>query len=244
MTRWLGSCCLALAVLVCACESTAPAPPTAPSQPGPSPPPSVAVRVEGRVIDGETEESIPRANLTTTHVCYPGRCGPVDQPTSATADENGMFVLTANIPQNWQELLLGVTGAVYEPTRVYVTPTSGTELRLLRTLTIRPGESIDMRVFLGSYVCGDESHLCRRVFIESSGESVDLEVVPADAKRNVGLFVGPSVNHPISPRSFQRRVTVSNGEVWIYAEGAERTAQDTGSLGVFDQKLTLIAHRH
>ena len=239
MTRRLGSCCLALAVLVCACDSKSPA---GPSQPDPSPPPSaIAVRVEGRVIDAETEESIPRANVTTSGVCHPERCGPVDQPTSAVADENGMFVLTANIPQNWRELLLGLTRAGYEPTRVYVTPTSGTELRLLRTLTIRPGESIDMRVFLGSYVCGDESHLCRRILLEpSTGEPMDLEVIPADSQRDVGLFA----KHPFSVTSYPRRVTVPDGEAWIYAAGAELTAQRSGVLGVFDQKLTLIAHRH
>jgi hypothetical protein len=245
MTRWLGFCCLALVVIACdACESSrggpaAPSPPADPSQSGPPPAPTiVAVRVEGRVIDAETEESIPHATVGNAGVCYPGPCGP--GPTSTTADENGMFVLTVNVPQAWRELLLSVGAAGYEPTRVYVTPTSTRELRLLRTLTIRPGESIDMRVFSGSYVCGDESHLCRRVFIESSGGSIDVEVVPADAERDVGLFV----NHPLIVTSYQRRVTVSGGEVWIYAAGAERTGVHSGVLAMFEQRVTVTAHRH
>jgi len=199
--------------------------------------------VQGHVIDAETGESISRANVTITGVCYPGRCGPVDQPTSAAADENGMFLLTADVPQNWLELLLGVTGAGYEPTHVYVSPPSvmAAELKVFRTLTIRPGESIAMRVFLGSYVCGDESHLCRRVFLESpTAEPLDLEVIPADSQRDVGLFGGPPANHPFFIRSYSRRVTVSDREVWIYAAGAEPTEKS----GVFDQPMTLVAHRH
>ncbi len=54
------------------------------------------------------------------------------------------------------------------------------------------------------------------ILIESPGESIDVEVIPADAHRDVGLVVGPAVNHPIYVRSYQRRVTVSGGEVWIF----------------------------
>jgi hypothetical protein len=154
-----------------------------------------------------------------------------------------MFLLTANIPQNWRELLLGVTGAGYEPTHIYVSPPSvgAAELKVFRTLTIRPGESIAMRVFLGWYVCGDESHLCRRIFLESpTGEPLDLEVIPADSQRDVGLFGGPLANHPFLIRSYSRRVTVSDREVWIYAAGAEPTEK----IGVFDQLMTLVAHHN
>jgi hypothetical protein len=104
----------------------------------------------------------------------------VDQ--RATADENGVFVLTATSPQNPRVFPLRVTGAGYEAAQVLVDPTSPSELRLLRTLTIGRGESIQMRVFLGSNVCGDESHLCRRVVLESSArEPMNLEVIPADS---------------------------------------------------------------
>jgi hypothetical protein len=119
------------------------------------------------------------------------------------------------------------------------------ELRLLRTLTIRADESIDMRVFTGSYVCGFEGHLCRRVLVEAStAELLDLEVIPADSQQEAGLFAGPEATHPISVTSLPRRVTMSGGEVWIYAGGPERTGDHSGALGVFDQKMRLIAHRH
>jgi hypothetical protein len=243
MGKCLGSWCIALAVLVCsACEAerlplTAPAPPSVP----PAPPSAVSVRVEGRVIDAETEQPIPRATVSTVGVCYPGRCEAVEQPTSATADDNGMFVITANIPETWSQLQLRPDGVGYETGHGYVTPSSvaAAELRLLRTLTIRPGESIEMRVFLGSYVCGFESHLCRRVLLQSSpGEPMDLEVIPADAQRDVGLFAGPQAKHPLIVTSYPRRVTVSAGEVWIYSAGFERT----GIPDVFDQQVRLIAH--
>ena len=254
---WRTSAAVVLfASLVCACGSatpispsvtdtpSAPAPGPSPAPaPGPSPsPPPEGGRVQGHVIDAETGESISRATVTTTGVCYPGRCGPVDQPTSAAADENGMFLLTANIPQNWRELLLAVTRAGYEPTHIYVSPPSvmAAELKVFRSLTIRPGGSIAMRVFLGSYVCGDESHLCRRVFLESpTAEPLDLEVIPADSQGDVGLFGGPLANHPFFIRSYSRRVTVSDREVWIYA-----AAEPTEKRGVFDRPMILVAHRH
>ena len=152
-----------------------------------------------------------------------------------------MFALTADIPQDWRELWLGVTAVGYEPARVYVSSsTTDAVLRVFRSLTIRPGASIEMRVFLGHSVCGYESHLCRRVLVQSStGEPIDLEAIPADSQRHVGLFAGPEANHPFSVTSYPRRVTVSDGEVWIYA-GAE----PTNVYGVFEQKLTLIAHPH
>ena len=119
------------------------------------------------------------------------------------------------------------------------------DVRVFPTLTIRPGQSLDMRVFLGSYVCSDESHLCGRILIESSGESIDVEVVPADAHRDVGLVVGPSVNHPIYVKSYQRRVTVSGGEVWVYPAGAEPTGDSSSTgVGVFEQAVRLTAYRH
>jgi hypothetical protein len=221
----------------CACEHI-PSAPTPPSGPVP-PSPTATVRVEGRVIDAETERPIPGATVRTLTVCPPERCGGIEG-TTATANETGMFVLTVEIAEDWRNMLLSVTAGGYEATQIYINPAVAmdTQLRLLRTLTIRPGESIDMQVFLGHYVCGDESHLCRRVFVEPAGKPIDLEVISADSQREVGLFVG----HPLRVTSYPRRMTVSNGEVWIYAGGAERTGQRSGVLGVFHQKVPLVAH--
>jgi hypothetical protein len=178
-------------------------------------------------------------------VCYPGRCEQVYEPASAAGDASGTFVLTANLPQDWSSLLLGVDAAGYEPTRIYINPplVNAAELRLLPTLSIRPGESLAMRVFVGSYVCGFESHLCRRVVLESpTAEPMDLEVTPADTGQGVGLFAGPEANHPILVTTYQRRVTVSEREVWVYAAATRPTGKYSGVLAVFDQPLTLVAH--
>ena len=249
MRRWLGSSCVAIGALIgAACEGDR-LPPTAPSPPPGSPgvPSTVAVRVEGRVIDAETREPVTDAAVTLVQFASGNRYRGVSEPGwRATTDATGAFGFTADLPLDWRELLLQVDRDGYERTQIYADANSvnGSELRLLRTLAIRPGQSVDLHVFLGSYVCGFEGHLCRRVLIESAGESMDLEVIPADSQRKVGLFVGPEGTHPFSVTSYQQRVTVSGGEVWIYAGGAERTGEHSGVLGVFEQPMTLRASRH
>jgi hypothetical protein len=243
MTRHVGWCCIALVVLSCsACEGErlSPAAPSAPSVP-PAAPGSVTVRVEGRVIDADREEPAARAAVRVVSVHQSdGSRGIVDPGWTAISGEDGVFGFNADLPVGWRSLGLAVEGEQFETTATSVTPTSAVaaELRLLRRVTIRPGESIEMRVFLGSSTCGFESYLCRRVFLESStGESVNVEVIPADSERDVGLFAG--AGHPVRITNYPRRVTVTEGEVWIYPGAAERT----GIFGVFDQKITLIAHR-
>lgn len=207
---------------------------------GPTPPPVadnvsaataiVNVRVEGRVIDGDRDEPVPGAVVIPTQVCAPGACVGLNEPAArAVADDQGGFVLTVNLPPAWRELLLSVTRDGYEPTQMYVAPAAATTalLRLLPTLTIRSGDSIDTRVLIGTHACGFESWPCRRVVVEPpSGESMDLEVIPADGQE-VTLVVGPEASHPFTV-SIRHQVTMSAGEVWIY-----------GAPG----RVTLTAHR-
>lgn len=179
---------------------------------------NVAVRVEGRVVDDERNQPISAAAVRAVQVGADGGYWNLDQPlASAATDGNGAFLLTARVSPRWKELLLDVSREGYEPTRIYVSPTAATaaELRLYQRLTIRRGESVQMSVDLGSYVCGFESHRCRRVFVES-GEAMDLEVMHADGPGKAGLVVGPEINHPISVVDYQPRATMSGGEVWIY----------------------------
>jgi hypothetical protein len=42
--------------------------------------------------------------------------------------------------------------------------------------------------------------------------------------------------------TYQRRVTVSEREVWVYAAATRPTGKYSGVLAVFDQPLTLVAH--
>ncbi|HXG89256.1 MAG TPA: hypothetical protein VNJ02_13040 [Vicinamibacterales bacterium] len=205
--------------------------PTGPTAPVPVASPSVAVRVEGRVIDGDREGPVRGAVVTAVSFCAPGACRALAElpAPNATADDQGIFLLTANLPVGWELLLLDVTRDGYELTRVHVTPAEATTavLTLLPRITIRSGESIKTRVFFKTYSCGFEGWTCRRFHVDSpSGEAMDIEVMP-DEGQKVGLVVGPELGHPISPDP-QPRVTVSGGEVWIYGQPG---------------KVTLTAHR-
>ncbi len=157
---------------------------------------------------------------------------------SVTADANGVFALVANIPKTWDELLLGVISDGYEPMRIYVAPDEVTAARLwvFSTLTVSPGESLTIRTVLGSMNCGYEGYPCRRVMVSALPDGlIDVEVLAVDGQ-DVGIFnSSSSFNFPS-----QREVTVSGGEVWIYA-GA---AQPTAVRGVFDQRVTVRARRH
>lgn len=215
------------------CEGNRTTPPTGPTMtPGPTPHapvPTVTVRVEGRII-GERDEPVPGAVVAATDFCA-GDCAsvPGTPAVSQGADDQGVFVLMVNLPSNWSQVNVQVTRDGFEPTRSFVPSTEAASavLRLLPIVTIRPGKSIETRLFLGTFFCGDESWICRRIVVESAaGESMDLEVIPRDGQE-VGLIVGPESTHPISP-SPPRRVTMSSGEVWLY-----------GSVG----RVTVRAHR-
>lgn len=194
---------------------------TAPTSPTMTPDPTVTVRVQGKII-GERDEPIPGAVVAATEACAPDACivvpgSPgVSQPTGVQGD----FVLT-NVPLSGDrvngQVNVQVTKDGFEPTRTFVpsAEVSSAILRLLPKVTIRPGQSIETRLFLGTFFCGDEGWICRRVFIESApNESVDVEVFPADGQE-VGLIVGPPLTHPISPTP-PRGVTMTSGEVWLY----------------------------
>jgi carboxypeptidase family protein len=232
---------LLLAVVICsACERESPTPPsaapTAPSptapSPGPSPPTLVVSQIEGRVIDADLEEPVPGARVTTDSVCHSG-CR-TTQPYSTVADENGMFRLTANLPQDWEELMLEVTNPGYEPSQMYLRSESATNavLRAYRSITVHAGESVRLRV-LFQESCAFESIPCRRIFVEASAdESIDLEVFPVEAPDLFGVMVEP---FPFSlPPVLQTTLTVRGGEAWIV-----RSVLSSGT-----GMATVVARRH
>jgi len=183
----------------------------------------VTSRIEGRVVD-EDEAALPDATVTIARVLSDGRYQPVEQSAArATADDRGGFGFNASLPRKWSEIVLRVLRDGYDPTDIYVDRSLATAvvLRAYRTLTIRPGESIDIRLSLGSYVCGMESSRCRRVIVSApSGEVIDLEVTPSNADDEVGLLVGE-----IAPAFFkvERHVTLTGGPVWIVGPNARVT---------------------
>ena len=183
----------------------------------------VTTRIEGRVVD-EDEAALPDATVTIARVLSDGRYLSLEQSAArATADDRGGFGFNASLPRKWSEIVLSVLRDGYDPTDVYVDRSQATAvvLRAYRTLTIRPGESIDTRLSLGSYVCGLESSRCRRVFVSApSGEVIDLEVTPSSADDEVGLLVGE-----IAPSFFkvEPHVTMTGGPVWIVGPNARVT---------------------
>jgi hypothetical protein len=199
---------------------TPPADPGAPVSVTPAPAAIVAVRVEGSVVNADNEMPVAGVSVTATHTCKLGPCqlAPILPAPNAATDARGVFVLTANVPADWELLFLNLTRDGYESSGGRTSPaaTIGTVLILLPTLTIRAGESLDTRVFNGPRACGSESWPCRQVIIDSpSGAPMELEFIPLDGQRGGGLIVGPEATHPFSPAP-QQRVTVAGGEVWIY----------------------------
>jgi hypothetical protein len=191
--------------------------------------PDIQVVVEGLVIDGDRDVPVSGALVTARGYCAPGICTDF-AGASGRADEQGAFRFTASLPPAWSELLVDVTREGYELTRIYIRSASATTagLKLLPSRTIRAGDSIQTSLVFGTYYCGFESWLCRRIVVEApSGEKVDLEVTPLDGQ-SVGFMVGPVENHAISPNPTSV-VTTSSGEVWLY-----------GVAG----RVTLTARRH
>jgi hypothetical protein len=207
------------------CEGTrAPAGPTPPAEAR-----TVSARVEGRVIDGDRDLAVQGAIVSPVAVCGPRHCDQVNDPAaSVITDDQGRFVLSVILPDGWSRLTVRVTGSGFEPTQDNVTPAqaTGAVLRLLSTVTIRAGESIETRVFLGPQFCGGDSWPCRQVFVEApSGVSLDIEVFPSE-ERVVTLIVGPEPSHPYEP-TIQRRVTMPRGELWVYGEVGKVTLTAT-----------------
>lgn len=183
----------------------------------------ITTRIEGRVVD-EDDDALPDATVTIARVLSDGQYKPAEPSAGrATADDRGGFGFDASLPRRWSEIVLRVVRDGYDPTDVYVDRSQATAvvLRAYRTLTIRSGESIDIRLSLGSYVCGLESWRCRRVLVSApSGEVIDLEVTPSNADDEVGLLVGE-----IAPAFFkvERHVTLTGGPVWIVGPNASVT---------------------
>ena len=206
-------------VVCCGCEAEPRIPtlstpvPTAPSEP-PSDPPLTAAQIGGRVIEADFENPIPGAHVTTADVCYEDRCGPAGQPYSTVADEQGYFSLTANLPKDWRFLTLKVSSPGVEATQLTVRPDSAVfaVIKAYRLITIRPGESVQLRVLHFHDTCGMDGIPCRRINVEAQAdESIDLEVFPVQTDEVFGV----TVTFPFPQPSFQTRLTVRRGAAWI-----------------------------
>jgi hypothetical protein len=199
-----------LVLTVSGCGDNAPTPlaPT-PLAPTPLPLPST---LEGRVLD-EQNQPVGGARITLTSI---QPTGPKSGP-SVTADDTGSFSLTLNLPANWRHVTLRAGREGYESNEwVFVSRGQhhAVPIKVYRSLTISPGESIQTTVSLDFYACGWFE--CRRVRVNApSGTLVDIEVFPADGQEYVGL----ARRDELSLYPLPRQVTVSGGDdVWIVVE--------------------------
>jgi hypothetical protein len=206
--------------------------PLSPAPPGPStpaPPALVSVRVEGTLLDADTGTPVPGVLVRSTQVNYVGGAFPVNQREGVTSDENGVFGFNADLPLGWYELILETSRDGYERRTVFVdnAPAVSEEIRLIPSVTIRPGEALQLRVFRFGNSCFFESWPCRRIVIESPpGVLVDVEVIPTESDVEVGIE-GPLGTHPSFP-PLKRRITVAGGEIWLY--GADVPLMLTAAL--------------
>jgi hypothetical protein len=202
-----------LVLTVSGCGDDAPTP-LAPTPPAATPPPgpSVTVRLEGRVLD---EQNQPVAGATVRLLSPP-----VGPAPSTTADDAGGFSLTVDWLAHWRSITLRADRQGYEVANVHVqqSPEASREVLITmhRSLTISPGESIRITVS-SRFFCGEwETEPCRRALVNApSGESVDLEVVPADGPTEAGLLRAQFG----LLRDLSSRLTVAGGdEVWIVVD--------------------------
>ena len=142
----------------------------------------------------------------------------------------------ASIPKTWTVLHFRITRDGFEPVHDLLHPNevTGAQLWVSPTLAISAGESLTISKFLFQQTCGWEEILCRRVLVRASpGGAIDLEVTGGDGQ-NFGISNTPG-EFVFPPR----QVTVSGGDVWVYAG----TPTPTLFRPVFDQSVTVRARR-
>jgi hypothetical protein len=101
-----------------------------------------------------------------------------------------------------------------------------------RSIAIRAGESVQLRVLHFQDTCFEESIPCRRISVDAhADESITLEVEPAHPEDAFGIL---ATNVGFSLPQLETRLTVRGGAVWIV-----RTAGDMAGTGM----VTVTARR-
>lgn len=200
-------------VIVCTALCAGCQSPTSPTS-GPEPTPSIAVVIQGRVLDVDDQGPVAGAVIATANVGVSGSFRTLDPQALTTADGNGDFALSANVPADWTALTLKASRDGFEAAmEVYVERSTGTApaLTLSRTITLVTGRSLDVHLGQTS-LCGDDEP-CRRVVVQSD-TPVEVALTPLAQQRTVGLSLTPT----FYVATHQQRVTVSQSEVWIVGE--------------------------
>jgi hypothetical protein len=86
------------------------------------------------------------------------------------------------------------------------------------TLVIRPGESIEVRVDTGIVYCGWGA-ACRRVVAAASpGKPVELEIVPHDTSKAMGL----GEHEEVDTSELRRLMVAPGGSLYVVGAGTAR----------------------
>ena len=170
--------------------------------------PSETVTVEfgGRVVNADTEDPVANVRVSLDWSSTPSSTSGWVSPTNtATSGGDGTFTLPLNLPIDWRAVGLEFTGpAGYDDTGGRFEPSAAPcriapcwaaadrpAIRTYPTLVIRPGESIEVRVDGDIVLCGMvlvDIVPCRRVVVAaSSGDPVELEIVPHDSSKPMTL---------------------------------------------------------
>jgi len=211
-------------IVVCACivasvgcdggKVTAPAPPPPPS--------TVTVQFGGRVVNADAGGAVANVGVSLYVLSSDSGSPSVFPKNTATSGGDGTFTLPLDLPSFWRSVSLKLTAPPgYDDTHQRFEPATAAErpaIRMYPTLVIRPGESIEVRVEPGVNACAFGGGFdCRRVLVEASpGEPVELEIVPHDTSKPMGLVESVWDEEPVL------RLTVAGGVAYVYNAGTAR----------------------
>ena len=191
--------------------------------------PTATVSFTGRLFDADMGHPVGNVRVSVEDVAFSSDPGFNIQPegwvmptNSVTSGGDGTFNLQVSIPSNWMTLDLILTGPGYELKRYRFDQTSALtqpEIRIYPALVIRPGESIEVHVEeSGPTRCGFGSWPCRGVLVDaSSAGPVQLEIVPQDASKPMGLAA-----NPYDEESVPRLTIDPDSYVYVYGVGTAR----------------------
>ena len=218
-------------IVVCACTVASVAcgdgPVTAPAATPSDPNPSVTVEFGGRVVNADAGGPVEGVRVSLYSWGGPGNGLTVAHAT-ATSGGDGTFTLTLTLPSGWTSVTFQLTAPPgYDDTYQEFDPTHAADrpaIRMYPTLAIRPGESIEVRVDPGIAWCewGPHRGACRRVSVASStGDPVELELVPHDSSNAMALSLDPDFD--LEPDMGVRRLMVPPGRVpYVLGTGTAR----------------------
>lgn len=213
--------------------------------PDPLPPPSpvanpittVTVEFGGRVVNAAAGGPVGNVRVSLHGMAFSGRPSPagwVYPKDTATSGEDGTFTLPLDLPSFWSLVYLKFTGPAgyddagwrFEPKAApcALTPcwaaADRPAIRLYPTLVIRPGESIDVRVDRDIVLCGFGGTIdCRRVLVAASpGDPVELEIVPHDSSKPMGLGEDDWTESP----ELRRLMVAPGGALYVVGAGTAR----------------------